>query len=81
MDTFYEAFDENLVNKDFLESQCARFGLELIDTKLFNDSQDSLFNEFKKENNKDYMNIDNNEACKQWTSFHRWFIFQKIAEK
>ena len=63
-----------------MTSECSKYGLELVDTKLFIDTQDNLFNEFKKTNIKDYNAINDNDAIKQWTSFQRWFIFQKVDD-
>ena len=80
MDTFFDAFEENLVNMDYLIEQCSKFGLEIVDTKLFIDTQDNLFNEFKNKNKEEYKKINSNEAIKEWLSFQRWFIFQKVKK-
>ena len=80
MDTFFDAFEENLVNMDFLVEQCNNYGLELVDSKLFIDTQDNLFNEFKKSNKEEFRNINNNVSIKEWLSFQRWFIFQKVKK-
>ena len=78
MDTFFEPFEENLVNIEFLIEEAKNYNLKLIDTKLFIDEQDSLFNLYSKVNKINYNKINNNTAIKEWESFHRWFIFQKI---
>ena len=77
MDTFFDAFEENLVNMDFLIEECGKYGLELVDSKLFIDTQDNFFNEFKKTNKEEYKKINSNDSIKEWLSFQRWFIFQK----
>jgi SAM-dependent methyltransferase len=78
MDTFYEPTEENLVHIDFLAEEALNYNLKLVDTKLFIDKQDNLFNDYKKERSDFHKKIEGNEAIKQWISFHRWFIFQKI---
>jgi len=78
MDTFYEPTEENLVHIDFLAEEALNYNLKLVDTKLFIDKQDNLFNDYKKEKSDYHKKIEENDAVKQWTSFQRWFIFQKI---
>jgi len=78
MDTFFDAFEENLVNMKFLVGEAENYGLQLVDSKLFIDKQDNLFNDYKKDKPEYHKKIEANASIKEWLSFHRWFIFQKI---
>ena len=77
-DFYREPQEENLVHIDFLAEEALNYNLKLVDTKLFIDKQDNLFNDYKKEKSDYHKKIEENDAVKQWTSFQRWFIFQKI---
>lgn len=78
MDTFFEPFSENLVDFDFLVNEFKRYDIKLIDSKLFIDEQNNLFNKFKTKNKDLYDKINKHSDIKQWIKFHRWFIFQKM---
>ena len=77
MDTFMKPTEEYLVDIDFLEKEANKYDLELIDSKMFIDKQDSMFSKYKIKNEENYKNIEMNDIIKQWCSFHRWFMFQK----
>lgn len=81
MDTFFEPFTENLVDFDFLVDEFKKYDIKLIDSKLFIDEQNSLFNKFKTKNKEFYDKINKHSDIKQWIKFHRWFIFQKNTKK
>ena len=48
-ETFYKSFTENLVNIDFLREEALKYDLKLIDTKLFNEEPDSIYDMFQKQ--------------------------------
>lgn len=77
MDTFIEPTEEYLVDMDFLEKEANKYDLELVDTKMFIDKQDSMYNKYKTKNAENYKNIEVNDIIKKWCGFHRWFMFQK----
>lgn len=77
MDTFMEPTEEYLVDMDFFEKEANKYDLELVDTKMFIDKQDSMYNKYKTANKDYYNDIESNNIIKQWCGFHRWFIFQK----
>lgn len=76
-ETFYES-QENLVDMDLLISECAKFDLKLIDTKMFLDDTDNMLNKFIKEKPKIGVEIENTPEFLDVLSYHRWFIFQKV---
>ena len=77
MDTFMDAYEENLMSLDFFVNEAKNHNLALVDTKLFIDSQDNLFEEFSKEKSSFYKEINRHNSIKEWIQFHRWFIFKK----
>lgn len=77
LETFYQPTEENLVDIDFLSKHAENYDLKLIDTNLFMEIPNSMYNKFKDENPKIWKEIDNNDILKEWLSFHRWAIFQK----
>ena len=81
MDTFFEPFTENLVDFNFMVDEFKKYDIKLIDSKLFIDEQNSLFNKFKTKNKDWYDKINKHSDIKQWIKFHRWFIFQKNTKK
>ena len=81
MDTFFEPFTENLVDFKFMVDEFKKYDIKLIDSKLFIDEQNSLFNKFKTKNKDWYDKINKHSDIKQWIKFHRWFIFQKNTKK
>ena len=77
MDTFMDSYEENLMSLNFMAEEAKQHNLVLVDSKLFIDDQDNLFNQFKKEKNGYYKEINSHSSIKEWISFHRWFIFKK----
>ena len=78
MDTFMDSYEENLMSLEFMESEAKKYDIALVDSKLFIDDQDNLFDQFKKEKATYHKNINSNTSIKEWVSFHRWFIFKKV---
>ena len=78
LETFYQPMEENLVDIKFLEEKCKNYDLQLIDSKLFLEEPDSMFNHFSTHNPDAYENVEKYDVLKQWLHFHRWAIFQKV---
>ena len=78
MDTFMDSYEENLMSLSFMEEEAKQYNLALVDSKLFIDEQDNLFNQFKEEKSQYYKEINKHDSIKEWISFHRWFIFKKV---
>jgi hypothetical protein len=78
VNTFYKPTVENLVDVSFLEKKCIEYDLKLIDSKLFIDDIDSLYDEYQSFNGESWSSIENKPYLKQWLNFHRWMIFQKV---
>ena len=78
VNTFYKPTVENLVDVSFLEKKCIEYDLKLIDSKLFIDDIDSLYDSYQSFNGESWSSIENKPYLKQWLSFHRWMIFQKV---
>lgn len=78
IDTFYKPMVENLVDVKFLETKCLDYDLKLIDSKLFIDDVDSLYEEYQHFNNEIWKSLESKTYLKEWISFHRWMIFQKV---
>lgn len=79
-ETFYKPSVENLVNTEFLISECAKYDLKLVKTRLFNDvskMDDNMFKTFESDNPEMFKKLNNSEF-KEILGFHRWFIFQKV---
>ena len=77
-ETFYKPFTENLVNIDFLREEALKYDLKLIDTKLFNEEPDSIYDMFQKQRPELWEEIDNTECLRQFVGLNRWMIFQKV---
>lgn len=78
LETFYQPMEENLVDIKFLEEKCKNYDLQLIDSKLFLEEPDSMFNHFSTHNPDAYENVEKYDVLKDWLHFHRWAIFQKV---
>lgn len=77
-ETFYQPMVENLVDIDFLEEEATKYDLKLVDTKLFIEEPDSLFNLYKESNPELHKLIEKSKSLQTWLGFQRWFIFQKV---
>lgn len=78
VDRFFHPTEENLVDCDFLEQECIKYELKLIDSKLFNDEVDNLYSEYQMVRPDTWKMIESKPYLKEWISFHRWMMFQKV---
>lgn len=77
-DKFYRPTEENLVDCEFLESECLKYELKLVDSKLFNDNIDDLYSEFQMVKPDIWRQLETKQHLKEWVSFNRWMLFQKV---
>jgi hypothetical protein len=77
-ETFYQPMVENLVDMDFLEEEALKFDLKLVDTKLFTEEPDSIFNMFQEARPQIHKMIEKSKTLQTWLGYQRWFIFQKV---
>ena len=77
-ETFYQPMVENLVDMDFLEEEAAKFDLKLVDTKLFTEEPDSIFNMYQEARPQIHKMIEKSKTLQTWLGYQRWFIFQKV---
>jgi hypothetical protein len=77
-DKFFRPTEENLVDCDFLEQECMKYELKLIDSKLFNDEVDNLYSEYQMVRPDTWKELEAKPYLKEWLSFHRWMMFQKV---
>lgn len=80
LETFYQPMEENLVDIDFLAEHSKNYDLKLVDSKLFLEEPDSMYNNFKTHNPKLHAEVEKHDVLKGWLSFHRWAIFQKVND-
>lgn len=77
-ETFYQTSQENLVNIEFLEKEFAKFDLKLVDSKLFDEEPDSMFNEYMTVNAVNHGIISDEPVFRELAGMQRWMIFQKV---
>ena len=77
-ETFYQPSKENLVDIDFITNEFAKFDLKLVDSKLFNEEPDNLFQQYKESNLDRWTEIADNDVLSELLSMERWMIFQKV---
>jgi hypothetical protein len=68
---------EYLVNFDFLVSLLNQYGLELVDSKLFNEIPNSMLEEFYDNVKAEGHVLKSKHMALEYSLLHRWFIFQK----
>uniref|UniRef100_A0A6C0E5R2 mRNA (guanine-N(7))-methyltransferase n=1 Tax=viral metagenome TaxID=1070528 RepID=A0A6C0E5R2_9ZZZZ len=68
---------EYLVNFDFLVSLLNQYGLELVDSKLFNEIPNSMLEEFYDNVKSEGHILKSKHMALEYSLLHRWFIFQK----
>jgi len=78
LETFMQPAEENLVDPTNLEEEALQYDLKLIDSKLFNEEPDSMYNQFERINSKEWESMNKEKVLKEWSSTHRWAIFQKV---
>lgn len=77
-ETFHQPSIENLVDIDFVIEEARKFDLKLVDTKLFTEEPDSMFNMFCNEKPDIAEECEKDAHFRDISNFHRWFIFQKV---
>jgi hypothetical protein len=70
-----------LVNFDFLTDMMNKYGLKLLDSKMFDEKPMSFFESFKGEYPKLSEALTKTNDLKDLTSMYRWFIFVKTKNK
>jgi hypothetical protein len=83
--TYFESINqeipEYLVNFDFLVDIMNKYGLQLLDSKLFDENPTSFYDNFKIDHPKVYDQMQKQKTLKQFSSMNRWFIFTKTKNK
>ena len=77
-ETFSQPSKENLVDIEFITNEFAKFDLKLVDSKLFNEEPDNLFQQYKESNLDRWTEIADNDVLSELLSMERWMIFQKV---
>ena len=70
-----------LVHFDFLVDMMNKYGLKLLDSKLFDESPASFLDSFKSEYPKFSEQLTKTKDMVKLASMHRWFIFTKTKSK
>lgn len=70
-----------LVHFDFLVDMMNKYGLKLLDSKMFDESPVSFVETFKNDYPKAYDMLNKHKDLTKLMSMHRWFIFVKTKSK
>lgn len=73
--------DQYLVHFDFLTDMMNKYGLQLLDSKMFNESPDSLFDSFESEHPKLTEQFNKQKALAKFSFMNRWFVFIKTKNR
>ena len=79
-ETFYKTSDENLVDLEFLKAEAIKFNLRLVDSKLFTEEPDNMFQQFMKSKAELHSQIEDEPILRELIDMERWFIFQKVDD-
>jgi hypothetical protein len=79
-ETFYKTSDENLVDLEFLKTEAIKFNLKLVDSKLFTEEPDNMFQQFMKSRADLHSEIEDEPIFMELINMERWFIFQKVDD-
>lgn len=83
--TSLDSFETNsigyLVHFDFLVDMMSKYGLKLLDSKMFDEAPTSFIESFKGDYPKAYEQLNKNKDLVKLASYHRWFIFIKTKNK
>lgn len=71
----------HLVHFDFLVDMMNKYGLKLLDSKMFDENPTSFIESFKNEYPKVYDMLNKNKDLIKLAKYHRWFIFVKTKNK
>lgn len=78
LETFTQPAEENLVDPILLQNEALQYDLKLVDSKLFDEEPDSMYNQFQTVKPDMWEILDTQPVLKEWSSTHRWAIFQKV---
>lgn len=73
--------DEYLVHFDFLHDMMAKYGLKLLDSKMFHEQPTSLYHNFKSDHPAIYQKLEQYKSVASLLKYHRWFIFIRTSSK
>jgi len=79
-ETFSSAFEENLVNMNYIRERALEHNLKLIEYKSFLEEPISLLTQFEREKPQLSRSIRSTEALMTWARMSYYFIFQKVRD-
>jgi hypothetical protein len=81
VESMYPNATEYLVNFDFLVDMMNKYGLQLLDSKMFDESPTSFYDSFKIEYPTHADKFDKHKSLSEFSFKNRWFIFTKTKNR